>query len=642
MTRKRICNRCISIMILVSLIFYLAGMVAAEEIIVTQGSGSIQSAIDRSKSGDIVKINPGTYRETVKLKSGLRLRGAGREQVKIEYPDGNPIRAKNVKNVEIQGVSIVSGGRKPFAAVILERVDGITFKGCRVTGSFLSGIELKHSANIAIEDCIISGNTQTGILVNDSKDIRIIKNQIEENNLQGIVLEGSTGIVISGNKILQNKAAGIFVYKDSTVTINENLIRGNRLSGVEIQNSEGEVVNNTIIENRMTAVRFSENARGRTANNIIAYNDFGIAIDRKSRVTIEYNNVYQNTVYNYARTEARVQETFPINEDPSLKARTDLSVDPYFVNTKQGDYSLYFDSPLANRGSKGSHIGAFAPRLDTGSIVDKEITTEQIPGKEDKNSFAIIIGISQYREKGITKIKYASHDAEIMSMYLKKARGVPPENIKMLLDENATKSDLEAYIEDWLPKRAKKDSTIFVYYAGHGTPNLKTQEAFLVPYDGHPDFTSKLFPLKRLYAGLNTLEAKEVVVMLDSCFSGAGGRSVIQEGARPMVIVNENPCVKCMVLAAATGSQISSDYDKVQHGLFTYFLLKGMRGEADLTDTDQNGEVSLGELSRYVAQQVSEVAARDLNREQTPVLQPSIEQLQNRAAFPFVYLRGNR
>ncbi len=71
--------------------------------------------------------------------------------------------------------------------------------------------------------------------------------------------------------------------------------------------------------------------------------------------------------------------------------------------------------------------------------------------------------------------------------------------------------------------RVKPASTVYVYYAGHGTPNPKTGEAYLVPWDGHPDYPDGLYPLHDLYAALNTLPAKEVLVLLDACFSGATG-----------------------------------------------------------------------------------------------------------------------
>ena len=257
-----------------------------------------------------------------------------------------------------------------------------------------------------------------------------------------------------------------------------------------------------------------------------------------------------------------------------------------------------------------------------------------------RDAVALVIGISKYRDEAIPQVRYAKHDAEIMAAYLEAVGGISRSNIKVLMDEGATSSDLSAYIEEWLPRQVSKDTTVFVYYAGHGTPNPATGKAFLLPYDGHPDFQTKLYPLDRLYEHLERLPAKEVVVMLDSCFSGASGRSVLPAGTRPMVIEIQNPVLlsgKLAILAAATGTQVSSDYDKEQHGLFTYYLLKGLRGEAD---SDKNGTVEVDELFQYVRSAVTSVASKELNRDQTPLLQPSLEQIGKRGKIHVTVVGG--
>jgi hypothetical protein len=275
--------------------------------------------------------------------------------------------------------------------------------------------------------------------------------------------------------------------------------------------------------------------------------------------------------------------------------------------------------------------------------VISEINVDDIPLKtknfERKEAFALIVGISKYREEAIPAVKYASRDAEIVAKYLENVGGIPRNNIKLLTDASATKSDLEAYIEDWLVRRVSKDSVVFIYYAGHGAPDIESKEAYIVPYEGHPDFPSKLYSLKKMYESLNKLSAKEIIVMLDSCFSGTGGRSVTKSGARPLVISIENPALasgKINILAASTGSQISSDYDSVKHGLFTYYLLRGIRGEAD---KNGNGIIELGEIYDYVKTNVSDRASLELNRDQTPVLLPSVETMGERLKLPLAKIR---
>ncbi|MCG2813467.1 MAG: ankyrin repeat domain-containing protein, partial [Thermodesulfovibrionales bacterium] len=156
--------------------------------------------------------------------------------------------------------------------------------------------------------------------------------------------------------------------------------------------------------------------------------------------------------------------------------------------------------------------------------------------KPNKNAYAIVIGVEKYRQK-LPKADFADNDARIMAEYLTKVMGYPEENIVMLINDRALKSDMEKYFEKWLSNNVEKESTVFVYYSGHGAPNPKTGDAYLVPYDGDPSFIEETgYPLKRLYAKLDKLPAREIIVVLDSCFSGAGGRSVLAKGARPLVM----------------------------------------------------------------------------------------------------------
>ena len=294
-------------------------------------------------------------------------------------------------------------------------------------------------------------------------------------------------------------------------------------------------------------------------------------------------------------------------------------------------YALYA-LPLTKDMTLSSTSRQAPQRLENLPRKASDVDTVPSPkrGTKERDAVALVIGISKYRDEAIPQVLYARRDAEMMAAYLVAVGGVSRSKIKLLTDEGATLSDLSAYVEEWLPRRVSKETTVFVYYAGHGTPNLATGKAFLLPYDGHADFQNKLYSLDRLYESLERLPAKEVVVMLDSCFSGATGRSVLPTGARPVGIAIENPLLasgKLAVLAAATGTQISSDYDKEQHGLFTYFMLKGLRGEAD---SDHSGTVEVEELYGYVRKEVVSVAAEELNREQTPNLQPHLDQIGKR------------
>lgn len=198
--------------------------------------------------------------------------------------------------------------------------------------------------------------------------------------------------------------------------------------------------------------------------------------------------------------------------------------------------------------------------------------------------------------------------------------GYPEENVVMLLNDRASKSDFEKYFEKWLGNNVEKGSTVFVYYSGHGAPNTKTGDAYLVPYDGDPTFIAETgYSIARLYESLGKLKAKEITVVLDSCFSGAGGRSVLAKVAKPLVMTINMPTMRknISVMTASSGDQISSAYEEQGHGLFTYFLLKGIKDEDVVR---QDGSIKMADLFGYIKPQVERIARKQFNNKQTPQL----------------------
>lgn len=265
-----------------------------------------------------------------------------------------------------------------------------------------------------------------------------------------------------------------------------------------------------------------------------------------------------------------------------------------------------------------SVVAPVAPRVQAPSS-----DVDRLPAARNakkKNAYAVVVGIGRYREK-LPAADFADKDAELVGEYLTKVLGYPEENVVVRLNERATRTDLVKYFEEWLRNNVEPDASVFIYYSGHGTPNVKSGEAFLVPYDGDPAFTdSTAYPLKQLYAALDKLPAKDVTVVLDSCFSGAGGRSVLAKGARPMVLTVDAPAQatgKTVVLAASGGDQISNSFEEKGHGLLTYYFLKGLHGDAD---ANKDGGIEMSELFDYVKPNVQRVARKQYNNEQTPQL----------------------
>jgi len=242
--------------------------------------------------------------------------------------------------------------------------------------------------------------------------------------------------------------------------------------------------------------------------------------------------------------------------------------------------------------------------------------SQKLAGDDD---IAVIIGIEGYQD--LPKSDFSYDDAKLVKEY-SKALGYKERNIELLLDERATKSSIEKTLEAWLPNKVKDDSRVFVYYSGHGAPDPQSGEAYLVPYDGDPNYLATTgYSLKRLYANLGRLPVKEVIVALDSCFSGSGGRSVLAKGARPLVTVRDAGSVapNMVVIAATQGAQISSSSLEKGHGIFTYYFLKALK----------DGKKDIPEIYDYIKPLVED-DAKQLNVQQSPSLNPPPEKIAGR------------
>jgi len=237
---------------------------------------------------------------------------------------------------------------------------------------------------------------------------------------------------------------------------------------------------------------------------------------------------------------------------------------------------------------------------------------------ENPDNFALVIGIAKYRD--IPEAEYADNDARAVKAHLL-ALGYPEENIITLMGDHATKSTLEDKLERWLPMNVSAKSTVFVYYSGHGAPDPESSDAYLMPWDGDPSsLKATAFPLARFYKDLNALPAKRVLVALDACFSGAGGRSVLAKGARPLVVklaTGFPEAGKLVGLTASGPDQISGTIEDKAHGAFTYYLLRGLNGGALAEE-----HVTVGSLYDYLSGKVSAAAHRQ-EREQNPQILPA-------------------
>ena len=283
--------------------------------------------------------------------------------------------------------------------------------------------------------------------------------------------------------------------------------------------------------------------------------------------------------------------------------------------------SIYGAAPLAVERTDPVTPLATTPvaPLPSVAIVDVE---KKIPkGEKNPNAYAVVFGIEQY--KNVSSVTYARRDAYWMREYFAKTLGVPEENIYYKTDVDAGKAEFDKVFSQggWLDKRIGDGrSDLYIYYAGHGAPDFNSRTAFLIPYDGDPNYASQTgYSIDKMTANLSQLEARSVTVFLDACFSGANRENeILLAGARPVFLdVNTAVAANVTLFSAASGNQISSSWAEKQHGIFSYWLMKGMQGSAD---ANRDKILTVEELGGFIRNNVSKTAGK-LDREQTPVLQ---------------------
>jgi uncharacterized caspase-like protein len=164
---------------------------------------------------------------------------------------------------------------------------------------------------------------------------------------------------------------------------------------------------------------------------------------------------------------------------------------------------------------------------------------------------------------------------------------------------------------------------LFVYYSGHGAPGINSGESFLLPVDANPDkLELTALRLSQFIETIASLNPVKTTFAVDACFSGTtntGGNLI--KGASSLAIklkpiAQQKP--NQVILTASGDNEVASWYDDKRHGLFTYYLLKGLSGGAD---ADKNQAVTTGELRQFLLDQQSGIPykARELfSRDQNP------------------------
>ncbi len=221
-------------------------------------------------------------------------------------------------------------------------------------------------------------------------------------------------------------------------------------------------------------------------------------------------------------------------------------------------------------------------------------------------SKALIIYVSKFDDPTITPLKYAENDALAFAKTLEVFEIVPKDNIAILA--NPTLGWMKAKITEFFSK-AKKGDILYFYYSGHGYHDPKTNKTYFIPKDTVADYLSETaYPVDDHLKKLVKKTPAKVFMFIDACYSGSIGRD------KPLRVTHFSkrslPPEKAAMILSSGPNETSKEDDKLKHGIFTYYLIEGIEGKADL---NKDGFISFEELGKFVREEVSKSTGKVQN-----------------------------
>jgi hypothetical protein len=262
-----------------------------------------------------------------------------------------------------------------------------------------------------------------------------------------------------------------------------------------------------------------------------------------------------------------------------------------------------------------------------GLTAEKTLVLHFFPKR--RNVWAAVIGINDYPR--LPHLKYAVNDAQAFYKLLVEDNRVPAENVALLLNEQASLVNLRSTLGTRIKNAARENDMVIIFFAGHGaterdatSPDGDGLEKYLLPFDTQPaDLYSTALPMVEIARIFNRIRSERMVFIADACYSGgSGGRTVSIGGVRANITDGFLERIAGgrgkVILTASAANEVSVERDELQHGVFTFFLLEGLRGRAD---NDHDGQITVDEAYRYVYDRVPQATGQ----EQHPVKRGTVE-----------------
>jgi hypothetical protein len=248
------------------------------------------------------------------------------------------------------------------------------------------------------------------------------------------------------------------------------------------------------------------------------------------------------------------------------------------------------------------------------------------------DAYAVVIGISKYKHSGrggLTDLIYADDDAWEIAKMLKKL-GWPDSRIKLLINQQATKRNVEIALESWLTK-AGKDDLIVLFWSGHGFPDPEVPErVYFACYDTNTYIPPTGYRMDKVRIALEEREARNVVVFADTCHAG---KLITRGGEKAISVVphiekmrrERNIPTGWIFMVGADSDRLAVENSSWTNGAFTRCLIEALSGNADGFESagPNDGTVTMGEIRAYLNTTMPDQTQKVLGVAKRPVIATS-------------------
>lgn len=227
--------------------------------------------------------------------------------------------------------------------------------------------------------------------------------------------------------------------------------------------------------------------------------------------------------------------------------------------------------------------------------------------------WALIVGISNFADSAVPKLRYCSKDATDIKDFLTQKANFKPDHIKVLLNEEATRANILHNLDSGWIKNVGPDDLVFFFISSHGTPSIKDPNAlnYLVAYDTTKEhFFSEGIPMRRVSQLLAEPPGLHSFVVVDTCYSGGvsgDGRTSAQSNVDQLLFSPRQ-----IAVCSSSSNERSWESTRYPNGIFTRQLINALTA----APAYDNFKTVFGKVKSSVT---TEVAAQS-NAKQTPTM----------------------